>query len=88
MPRKGERDELWDVIVELWFPSPLAPVDMTRIGRLVKNFRAKEVTPQELKRRKMEAEYEWKSFGEATPETVLKHWDRWRKKPPRRTWPG
>lgn len=81
-------DALWDMVVELWFPSPLAPVDKTRIERLVKNLKAKGATSRELKRRKREADYEWAAkLGETSPEAVLKHWDRWRKKPPRRTWP-
>lgn len=88
MKHEREPDIIWDAVVRTWFPSPLAPVDKTRIGRLVTNFKAKEATPDEIKRRKMEAEYEWSGLGEITPEALLKHWDRWRKRPPRRTWPG
>lgn len=74
-------DALWDEIVAIWFPSPLNRRDKKRIGGLVRDFAGKKAGRAQLRKRKAAHEREWPGLGEATPESVLKHWDRFGRKP-------
>lgn len=73
--RRRKPDPIWDVIVELWFPSGVSRTQKTRVGKLVRDFKAKSnATPEEIRARFVEVASKW-GPEKATPETVEKHWD-------------
>ena len=77
-PNKGrprERDPIWDAVASLWFNNEVAPPDRTRVGRLVREFKAHNATAEEISRRSGAYMAEWPEAA-FTPEAVLKHWAR------------
>ncbi len=69
------RDDLWDVIVELWFKGAvLAKSHRTRIGKLVREFSELKASPDDVRARQAFVAGKWSKAAMATPEAVIKHW--------------
>lgn len=71
------RDPVWDKVTELWWNSGYAPGERTRIGKLVRDFKAKKATPEEIEARAMRYKQQWPNAA-PTPEALVKHWDLFR----------
>lgn len=67
-------DPIWDVVVELFFPSGVSVSDGKRIGKIVRDLKSKSATSEQIGDRFNRATTEWKGrrFG---PEALTKHWD-------------
>jgi hypothetical protein len=56
---KRPRDELWDVLVELFKISNPSKAERTRLGRVASDLRAKGATPEEIRNAYQRANTEW-----------------------------
>lgn len=71
--KKRMPDEVWDAVEELFFPSGVAPSEKTRVGKIVRDLKAKSATPDQIRSRHNAARAQWdKPFG---PEALVKNWD-------------
>ena len=76
--RKGGRkprepDHVWDALVAIYFPSGVAPSQLSRVGAIVKDLKAVHATPEEIKRRAENCRVRFE--GKGGPEALVKHWD-------------
>lgn len=74
-PKQQERDALFDVLVELFYPDGLPVPEESRVGKGVSSLRSFSPTPSpdEVRRRFVEAESRW-GKGEFHIEGLIKHW--------------
>ena len=73
--KKRAPDAIWETVVQIWFPSGVAPSDQKRIGKIVRDLKAKGATPDEILTRLDRYRRQWPAAAD-TPEAVVKHWDR------------
>ena len=78
-PRIGEKksrppNPVWDTVVYLFFQSGVAPGDKSRIGKVVRDLKAKDATPEEISRRYEIALSNWDDHA-FSPEALVKNWD-------------
>ncbi len=66
------RDPIWDCVVGVWFPGDITPLT-TRIGKLVRDFKGYNASPDEIHRRLGNYRKRWPDMT-ATPEALVKHW--------------
>ncbi len=73
-PSKRKPEPLWDIVVELFFPSGVAESERTRIGKVVRNLKTKNATPEQVRGRYKAAAKQWEgsAFG---PEGLVNQWD-------------
>jgi hypothetical protein len=81
-PKPREPNPVWDAICDLWGIRPVTRSDMKRIGLLTRDYKAKlnGSGVDEIARRREHHRLAWPKV-EASPESVLKHWDRFAKAP-------
>lgn len=73
-PRKPrEPDPIWDAVAAIWFGGTVIPSQATRVGRVVRDLKALEATPDDIADRHERQRDEWGDAG-ATPESLVKHW--------------
>lgn len=73
-------DPIWDTICELFALKPVTKPEKSRIGKVVRDLKAKGATPAGIRDRYARAKAEWtdartgnaKMFG---PEAITKNWD-------------
>lgn len=72
--KKGAPDPIWDTVCEVFGLKPVAPTELSRVGKCVKNLKAKRVSVDDIRERahRYQVRYPKMSF---TPEAVFKHWD-------------
>ena len=69
-----ERDPIWDVLHELFYPaSPEVPRNQrSKVGATARDLKAMDATPEQVRSRHAEASRQWsRAFG---PEALVKHW--------------
>ncbi len=76
-PLKREPNPVWDTICDLWGLNPVTKADQKRLGSLTRDYRLKlgDLPVTEIARRRANHLAAWPSV-EASPESLLKHWDR------------
>ncbi len=72
--RPRSTDPLWNELAAIWFPSGVTDSDRTRVGKLVRGFKAKRALLVEIRERLERYTAKWPNAA-ATPEALLKHWD-------------
>ena len=73
-----EPDPLWDAVAAQWFDNnPVGP-NVKRCGKIVRDLKAMNATPDELATRIKRYRAEWPD-AECTPEAMVKHWQRFAK---------
>lgn len=72
-PRK--RDLIWEVVIELWYPDGIIEDDRKRLNAVVKKFRDRNATPEEIRerRKRFKTDPRWSNIP-CTPEALAKHW--------------
>lgn len=70
---KGKPNPLWDALVARFFPDGVAPSQRTRVGRLVRELRAVDAKPEEIKSRADNWATHYPEIT-CTPEALVKHW--------------
>ena len=71
---------LWDVLAELFYPSGVAPGQRKHVGALVRDFKAKNATPEEIQKRADRYRRAWPDMS-CTANALLEHWDEFAPKP-------
>ncbi|MGB2985454.1 MAG: hypothetical protein WBE26_06180 [Phycisphaerae bacterium] len=66
---------LWDAVCEAFKLEPCTKADRSRVGRIVRDLGLKGGTPDEIKKRVERHRAAWPKC-ECTPESLLKHWER------------
>ena len=75
-PKKvREPNILWDAICSLWGFKPVTKSELSRIGKLSRDFKLKEATPELILLKGKAYKAKWPDV-ECSPEALLKHWDR------------
>lgn len=73
-PRKPRPpDPIWDAVAAIWFAGKVIPGQATRVGRIVRDLKELEATPDAIADRHARQRDEWGDNG-ATPESLVKHW--------------
>ena len=72
--RSGKPNPIWDWIVDRFYPSGISPSDRTKIGKVVRDLRAKGATPDEMERRSKIYRKVWPAMT-LTAHALEKHWD-------------
>jgi hypothetical protein len=70
----SRRDPLWDAVVHHFRLRPVAKSEKSRVGRVVRDLRAKGAEPDDVGRRIERYRAAWPNIT-CTPEALLKHWD-------------
>lgn len=65
---------LWDALEAIFYPSGIAPGQRKHVGALVRDFKAKGATPDEIGLRVKRYRKAWPDFA-CTPNALLEHWD-------------
>jgi hypothetical protein len=73
--RGRRRDEIWDAVAFAFRLNPVTKADQSRVGRIVRDLKAKGATPGEIQTRLDRYRATWPNAAD-TPEALLKHWDR------------
>jgi hypothetical protein len=74
--RKARAAEpIWDALQAIFYPSGVAPGQRKHVGALVRDFKAKGVTPEELVIRVDRYKRAWPDYA-CTPNAMLEHWDK------------
>ena len=68
-------DPIWDTVAEIWFGGKVATPGARRVGKIVRDLKAYEATPDEIRGRVKRYTSEWPD-AECTPEALVKHWTR------------
>lgn len=66
---------LWDAVVRAFRLDPVTQAERSRIGRIVRDLKAKGADPDDIPRRLDRYRATWPNAAD-TPEALLKHWDR------------
>ena len=75
-PKKvREPNILWDAVCSLWGFKPVTKSELSRIGKLSRDFKLKEATPELILLKGKAYKAKWPDV-ECSPEALLKHWDR------------
>ncbi|QNN24939.1 helix-turn-helix domain-containing protein [Planctomycetales bacterium ZRK34] len=69
-----KRDPIWDAVVEAFKLNPITKAERSRVGKIVRDLRAKGATPDDIRRRLERYRATWPDMT-ATPEALVKHWD-------------
>lgn len=69
------RNPIWDAVVEAFGLHPATKADNARMGRIVADLKAKGAMPEAVGERLARYRQTWPNM-EATPEALVKHWDR------------
>ena len=72
--RGDSRNVIWDVVCDMFSLHPVTEDDRKRVGKVVRNLKAKGATPDEIKIRVNRYRERWPRVA-STPEAVVKHWD-------------
>lgn len=72
--KKGTPNPVWDALCEVFGLKPVTEAERKRVGRIVRDLKAKEARPEEITQRLARYRQEWPNAA-ATPEALLKHWD-------------
>lgn len=67
-------DPIWDCVVALFELNPKVDSHRTRAGRIVRELKALEATPDEIIKRTHNLESSWPEGTTVTPEALIKHW--------------
>lgn len=67
------RNELVDVVAELWYCGKILRPHAKRIGQLARDFRDLEATPDEVRRRLKAYKKRWPEMT-ASPSALIKNW--------------
>lgn len=67
-------DPVWDALADVFYPSGIAPGQRRHVGALVRDFKAKGATPDELVKRVERYKRAWPDHA-CTPNAMLEHWD-------------
>ena len=70
-----EGNALWDALCAAFALKPVTPAELKRVGAVVRDLKAKEAKPEEIKVRLKNYRREWPKAAD-TPEALVKHWDR------------
>jgi len=70
---KRKPDPVSDAVVELFFGGTLAAPHRSRVGKIVRDFKALNATPDEIRQRLERYRATWPN-AKATPESLVKHW--------------
>lgn len=65
---------LWDALQAVFYPSGIAPGQEKHVGALVRDFKAKGATPDEIRKRADRYKKAWPDYA-CTPNALLEHWD-------------
>lgn len=64
---------IWDTVAELWFGGNVAKPHATRVGKVVRDLKDLQATPDEIRRRRKALAHKWPNV-DVTPESLVKHW--------------
>ena len=70
-----EPDLIWDAVCAAFGIKHVAPTDQSRIGKIVRDLKAKGADPADIAVRLDRYRAEWPNAAD-TPEALVKHWDR------------
>lgn len=65
---------IWDCICELWGWKPRTKTELSRIGKLARDLKLKEASPELIKQHTEYYRKKWPKI-DCTPEAIIKHWD-------------
>lgn len=74
-------DLIWDSVCQVFSIDPQTKSEKSRVGKIVKDLKAKGATPDDIRTRHERYKLEWPGAAD-TPEAILKHWDRFRNAKP------
>lgn len=73
-------DHVWDAVVAIYFPSGVPPSQVSRVGAIVRDLKAVNATPEEIRRRAENCK-RWFE-GKGTANALAKNWDHCANAPP------
>ena len=68
------RNEIWDAVLKVFNMTDLSKSSNTRIGKVVRDLKARHATPEQILARKKRYQEMWPKMA-CTPEAVEKFWD-------------
>lgn len=80
--KNRKTNPLWDALEAFFYPSGIAPGQRKHVGALVRDFKAKGATPDEIHKRADRYKRAWPDFA-CTPNSLLEHWDEFAEEKPR-----
>lgn len=72
--RTRKPDPIWDAVVDVFNLNPVTKSDKTRIGKVVRDLKAKGATPELIVQACDRYRAKWPDVA-CTPEALLKHWE-------------
>jgi hypothetical protein len=73
--KERPRDPIWDAVCSLFSLDPKTRDEHSRVGKIVRDLKAKNATPEESARRLANHKANWPNIALVTPESLVKHWD-------------
>jgi hypothetical protein len=70
-----QRDAIWDSVCSIFGLKPVTKSERSRVGKIVRDLKLKEATPEKIERAYQQHGYTWPKIQPITPESVTKHWD-------------
>ena len=68
------RNEIWDSVLKVFNMTDLSKSSNTRIGKVVRDLKARHATPEQILARRKRYQEMWPKMA-CTPEAVEKHWE-------------
>lgn len=73
-PKVRARCLIWDALEAVFYPSGIAPGQRKHVGALVRDFKAKGATPEEIHKRVERYKRAWPDHA-CTANALMEHWD-------------